>query len=91
MTGRSSCKNGSRLHQKDTLHSLVLKSKVNFGGFALAEAVKKIMDGPVETMVNDASQASYFSFPTPKPFPHFGNTAAGSVNPHVSLIPLPVF
>ncbi len=51
---------------EDTLHSLVLKSKVNFGGFALAEAVKKIMDGPVETMVNDASQASYFSFPTPE-------------------------
>lgn len=51
---------------EDTLHTLVLKSKVEFGALALAEAVEKIMAGPVETMENDATQASYFSFPTPE-------------------------
>jgi len=48
----------------DTLHSLVLKSKVGYGASALAEAVRRILEGEVETMDNPESEATYFSFPT---------------------------
>lgn len=49
----------------DTLHSLVLKSKVGYGASALAEAVRQIQKGTVTLKENDASKATYFSFPTP--------------------------
>jgi methionyl-tRNA formyltransferase len=47
----------------DTLHSLVLKSKVGYGASALAEAVDTIMRAEVKTKENDAEAATYFSFP----------------------------
>lgn len=55
----------------DTLHSLVLKSKVGYGALALAEAVKRIMDGNVETLSNDKEEATYFSFPTDEAIARF--------------------
>jgi methionyl-tRNA formyltransferase len=51
------------IDETDTLHSLVLKSKVNYGGYALAEAVSLIINNSVSLKENDASQATYFSFP----------------------------
>jgi methionyl-tRNA formyltransferase len=48
---------------EDTLHSLVLKSKVGYGASALAEAVRRIADGTVETKANDREEATYYSFP----------------------------
>lgn len=48
----------------DTLHTLVLRSKVGFGGQALAEAVDLIARDAVEAIENDREQATYFSFPT---------------------------
>jgi methionyl-tRNA formyltransferase len=48
----------------DTLHSLVLRSKVKYGAPALAEAVYQIEKGNVETKENSRSDATYFSFPT---------------------------
>jgi methionyl-tRNA formyltransferase len=47
----------------DTLHSLVLRSKVQYGASALAEAVQQIEDGTVETRDNPEDGATYFSFP----------------------------
>lgn len=47
----------------DTLHSLVLRSKVQYGASALAEAVQQIEDGTVETKENPEDEATYFSFP----------------------------
>lgn len=55
----------------DTLHSLVLKSKVGHGASALTEAVKRIMDGNVETLSNDEEEATYFSFPTDEAIARF--------------------
>ena len=55
----------------DTLHSLGLKSKVGYGASALAEAVKLIMDGDVETLPNDKEEATYFSFPTDEAIARF--------------------
>ena len=48
----------------DTLHSLVLKSKVGYGAEALAEAVMQLARDQVSVLENDAAQATYFSFPT---------------------------
>ncbi len=48
----------------DTLHSLILKSKVHYGAAALAEAVERIRNDTVEARDNDPSQATYYSFPT---------------------------
>lgn len=48
----------------DTLHSLVLRSKVQFGGLALAEAVAKLAAKDFSTADNDSSKGSYFSAPT---------------------------
>lgn len=47
----------------DSLHSLVLKSKVRYGAPALAEAVRLIMNGEVTIRKNDGAEATYFSFP----------------------------
>jgi methionyl-tRNA formyltransferase len=47
----------------DTLHSLVLRSKVQYGASALADAVQQIEAGTVETKDNPDDQATYFSFP----------------------------
>jgi len=47
----------------DTLHSLVLRSKVQYGASALAEAVQQIANGTVETRDNPEGDATYFSFP----------------------------
>ncbi|MFB6273248.1 MAG: methionyl-tRNA formyltransferase, partial [Salinibacter sp.] len=47
----------------DTLHSLVLRSKVQYGASALAEAVRQIANGTVETEDNPEEDATYFSFP----------------------------
>jgi len=48
----------------DTLHSLVLKSKVGYGASALAKAVAQIQHNAVELVENDSDHATYFSFPT---------------------------
>ena len=48
----------------DSLHSLVLRSKVQYGAQALAEAVRDINNGTVSTSENPAEEASYYSFPT---------------------------
>lgn len=55
----------------DTLHSLVLRSKVQYGASALAEAVRQIMEGEVDPKENDESEATYFSFPTPDAIQRF--------------------
>lgn len=55
----------------DTLHSLVLKSKVGYGASALAEATRLITEGTVEPRKNDADKATYFSFPTPEAIERF--------------------
>ncbi len=47
----------------DTLHSLVLRSKVKYGVSALAEAIRQIDRGEVRTVENPQSEATYFSFP----------------------------
>lgn len=52
------------IQPEDTLHSLVLRSKVQFGATALAEAVEQIRDGTVSLQENPAEDASYYSFPT---------------------------
>jgi len=56
---------------EDTLHSLVLKSKVGYGASALAEAVARIRAGSVDLNDNDAAEATYFSFPTPEAVDRF--------------------
>lgn len=62
---------GVLIEPDDTLHSLVLKSKVGYGASALAEAVKRIMDGNVKTRSNDEEEATYFSFPTDEAIARF--------------------
>jgi len=47
----------------DTLHSLVLRSKVQYGASALADAVQQIESGTVELEENPEAEATYFSFP----------------------------
>ncbi|WP_251952443.1 methionyl-tRNA formyltransferase [Salinibacter ruber] len=51
------------IHPEDTLHSLVLRSKVQYGASVLAEAVRQIAAGTVETKGNPEGEATYFSFP----------------------------
>lgn len=55
----------------DTLHSLVLRSKVEYGAQALAEAVNLILNDAVTTQQNPASEATYFSFPTSEAIQRF--------------------
>ena len=52
------------ISSEDTLHSLVLKSKVQYGGHALAEAVARIENGTATLQENDEAEATYYSFPT---------------------------
>lgn len=52
------------IQSDDTLHSLVLRSKVGYGAPALVEAVRRIQQGNPETTENPEQDASYFSFPT---------------------------
>ncbi|MCD4818916.1 MAG: formyl transferase [Candidatus Cloacimonetes bacterium] len=52
------------INDDDTLHSLIMKSKVNFGALALAEAVSLILQDKVVTQKNDSTKATYYSFPT---------------------------
>lgn len=59
------------IEPEDTLHSLVLKSKVGYGASALAEAVRRIMEGHVETLPNNEQEATYFSFPTDEAIDRF--------------------
>jgi methionyl-tRNA formyltransferase len=47
----------------DTLHSLVLRSKVQYGASALADAVQQIEGGTVDLEENPEAKATYFSFP----------------------------
>lgn len=48
----------------DTMHSLVLRSKAEYGPMVLAEAVEQILNDEVETTENPESDATYVSFPT---------------------------
>jgi methionyl-tRNA formyltransferase len=52
------------IRSDDTLHSLVLRSKVQYGASALAEAVQQVERGTVEVQENPEDEATYFSFPT---------------------------
>ena len=52
------------IEPSDTLHSLVLKSKVGYGALALVEAVDRIASGTVELQPNDAASGTYYSAPT---------------------------
>lgn len=52
--------------RSDTLHTLILKSKVDYAAGALLEAVDKLAAGDFSTMPNDAAAATYYSFPTPE-------------------------
>lgn len=54
------------IRPSDTLHSLVLRSKVQYGASALAEAVKQIGARTVEPEDNPEEEATYFSFPGPE-------------------------
>jgi methionyl-tRNA formyltransferase len=55
----------------DTLHSLVLRSKVGYGASALADAVARILHEDVQVKANDEEEATYFSFPTPESIQRF--------------------
>ncbi len=59
------------IRPSDTLHSLVLRSKVQYGASALADAVQQIEDGTVEMTDNPEDEATYFSFPTPDAIARF--------------------
>ncbi|MCS4034083.1 methionyl-tRNA formyltransferase [Salinibacter ruber] len=59
------------IRPSDTLHSLVLRSKVQYGASALADAVQHIEDGTVEMTDNPEEEATYFSFPTPDAIARF--------------------
>lgn len=61
------------IRSDDTLHSLVLRSKVEYGASALAEAVRQIMEGGVQPKENDKSEATYFSFPSGEAIRRFRN------------------
>lgn len=52
------------INSDDTLHSLILKSKVDTGGRLLAHALSLIEENRVELKENDAAYATYYSFPT---------------------------
>lgn len=52
------------INENDTLHSLILKSKVKIGAKALAKSVSLILENKVITKKNDSSKATYYSFPT---------------------------
>ena len=54
------------IRDDDTMHSLVLRSKVAYGADALAEAVRLIMDGRAPRLPNDSAQGTYYPFPTPE-------------------------
>ena len=55
----------------DTLHALVLRSKVKYGASALAEAVHQIMEKEIHLKENDETEATYYSFPTPDAIQQF--------------------
>jgi methionyl-tRNA formyltransferase len=57
------CQKEVPIRPDDTLHSLVLRSKVQYGASALAEAVRQIEDDDVTPKANDEDEATYFSFP----------------------------
>lgn len=59
------------IRRDDTLHSLVLRSKVGYGAPALVEAIERIRDGNPETHENPESDATYFSFPTAEAIQRF--------------------
>lgn len=59
------------IRSDDTLHSLVLRSKVQYGASALAEAVQQVEHGTVEVQENPEDEATYFSFPTPDAISRF--------------------
>ena len=59
------------IRSDDTLHSLVLRSKVGYGAPALVEAVQRIREGNPETRDNPESDATYFSFPTSEAIQRF--------------------
>jgi methionyl-tRNA formyltransferase len=49
----------------ETQHSLILKTK-RTGAELLLEALHRLETGPIETLPNDRTQATYYSFPTPE-------------------------
>lgn len=54
------------IYRDDTFHTLVMRSKVEYGAPALAEALSRIRDGVLDLQDNDASRATYHSFPGPE-------------------------
>ena len=51
------------IEARDTVHSLVKRSKIGIGKHLLVEAIEKIERGEVERRKMDAGKARYFSFP----------------------------
>lgn len=49
----------------ETQHTLILKTK-RIGTDLLLEALVRLEQGPVDTVPNDRTQATYYSFPTPE-------------------------
>lgn len=49
----------------ETQHSLIVKTK-RIGAELLLEALDRLEKGPITTLPNDRSQATYYSFPTPE-------------------------
>jgi methionyl-tRNA formyltransferase len=50
---------------EETQHSLILKTK-RVGTELLLEALTQLEKGPINTLPNDRTQATYYSFPTPE-------------------------
>jgi methionyl-tRNA formyltransferase len=61
------------IHPNDSLHDLYLKTTQQ-GAQLLVAAIQKIGRGDAERLPNDASQATYFSFPSPEQAREFRQT-----------------
>jgi len=59
------------IRDDDTMHTLVLRSKVEYGADALAEAMRQIMSGEVKAQTNDSRLATYYRFPTAEAIARF--------------------
>lgn len=59
--------------REDTLHSLVLRSKVGYGARALVDALSQIERNEVTLTENNEEEATYYSFPTREAVREFKN------------------
>jgi methionyl-tRNA formyltransferase len=59
------------IRDDDTMHTLVMRSKVEYGADALAEAIQQIMSGEVNATPNESRLATYYPFPTAEAIARF--------------------